>query len=126
MDVRSRTLPDPDPRVGERILHLDQDEIGYQKIRKLTQNGVPLNYGVIGTILEVMLAKPIMPGKTAIFEMEYEAQVPLQVRRNGRDNKEGIRYSMSQWYPKMCEYDQYGWHANPYIGREFYGVWGGF
>ncbi|MEM7037959.1 MAG: M1 family metallopeptidase, partial [Bacteroidota bacterium] len=41
-------------------------------------------------------------------------------------NKEGIRYSMSQWYPKMCEYDYKGWHSNPYIGREFHGVWGDF
>ena len=33
---------------------------------------------------------------------------------------------MSQWYPKICEYDRKGWHANPYIGKEFYGVWGDF
>jgi hypothetical protein len=33
---------------------------------------------------------------------------------------------MSQWYPKLCQYDDEGWHANPYIGREFYGVWGNF
>jgi len=26
----------------------------------------------------------------------------------------------------MCEYDTRGWHANPYVGREFYGVWGDF
>jgi hypothetical protein len=37
-----------------------------------------------------------------------------------------VRYSMSQWYPKMVEYDYQGWNANPYIGREFYGVWGDF
>ncbi|MBT8190498.1 MAG: M1 family metallopeptidase, partial [Bacteroidia bacterium] len=30
------------------------------------------------------------------------------------------------WYPKLCEYDYQGWHANPYVGREFYGVWGDF
>jgi aminopeptidase N len=33
---------------------------------------------------------------------------------------------MSQWFPKMCEYDRSGWHTDPYIGREFYGVWGDF
>ena len=33
---------------------------------------------------------------------------------------------MSQWYPKLSEYDYQGWHANPYIGREFHGVWGDF
>jgi hypothetical protein len=26
----------------------------------------------------------------------------------------------------MCEYDKNGWNANPYVGREFYGVWGNF
>ena len=33
---------------------------------------------------------------------------------------------MSQWYPKLCEYDYQGWHPNPYVGREFYGIWGDF
>jgi aminopeptidase N len=33
---------------------------------------------------------------------------------------------MTQWYPKLAEYDFEGWHADPYIGREFYGVWGNF
>lgn len=126
MDVRSRTISDPDPRVGARIQQLKPDEIGYHHIKKLTQNGIPLQHETNSTILEVKLAKPLRPGQSAKFEMEYEAQVPVQVRRNGRDNKEGIRYSMAQWYPKMCEYDKYGWHAQPYIGREFYGVWGDF
>jgi hypothetical protein len=31
---------------------------------------------------------------------------------------------MSQWYPKLCEYDYEGWHPTPYVAREFYGVWG--
>ena len=26
----------------------------------------------------------------------------------------------------MSEYDKEGWHANPYVGREFHGVWGNF
>jgi len=33
---------------------------------------------------------------------------------------------MSQWYPKICEYDRNGWHPTPYVLREFYGVWGNF
>lgn len=61
-----------------------------------------------------------------VFEMEFSSQVPIQIRRSGRDNADGIDYSMSQWYPKICEYDYQGWHANPYVAREFYGVWGDF
>ena len=67
-----------------------------------------------------------MPGKSTTLKMKFNSQVPIQIRRNGRDNREGIDYSMAQWYPKLAEYDYQGWHANPYVGREFYGVWGDY
>ena len=126
MDVRNLTLPDADRRVGERISELKPDEIGYLRVGTLTQNGLPVAHQTVGTILEVTLAEPILPGRTSVFEMSWEAQIPLQIRRTGRDNQEGIEYSMAQWYPKMAEYDYQGWHANPYVGREFYSVWGDF
>jgi hypothetical protein len=135
MDVRSRELgkilingrPDWDTRVRDRILNLKDDEIGYQKIISLKMNGVLQPFKYHETILEVNLTKPILPLSKVIFEMEFEAQVPLQVRRSGRDNPgTGVRYSMSQWYPKLCEYDYEGWHPTPYVAREFYGVWGDF
>src|SRR5690606_21580861 len=76
---------------------------------------------------QVKLDRPILPNTKVVFDMEFEAQVPLQVRRSGRDNPNTkVRYSMSQWYPKLAEYDRDGWHPNPYVGREFYGVWGEF
>ncbi|GAA5022758.1 peptidase M1 [Marivirga lumbricoides] len=126
MDVRSRTIMDADRRVGGRIAELSTGEIGYQKIKTLKQDGKNVKYEVVGTILEVELSKPIMPNSTVDFTMEFEGQVPVQIRRSGRDNEEGIAYSMAQWYPKMAEYDYQGWHSNPYIGREFHGVWGDF
>ncbi|MEE9439443.1 MAG: M1 family metallopeptidase [Saprospiraceae bacterium] len=127
MDTRSRTITDPDRRVKSRIFSLNEKEIGYQKIKSLKINGKKLKYHVEGTILEVPLGKyAIQPGETVKLEMKFEAQVPIQIRRTGRDNAEGIRYSMSQWYPKLSEYDYQGWHANPYVGREFHGVWGDF
>ena len=135
MDARSRELGkttvgrgmDWDMRVRDRILNLKPDEIGYQKILSLKMNGAPQTYKEEGTILEVKLSKPILPHTTSIFDMEFEAQVPLQIRRSGRDNPETkVRYSMSQWYPKMCEYDYEGWHPTAYVAREFYGVWGDY
>src|ERR1700730_9332749 len=119
--------PEWDGRVKDRILNLKPDEIGYQKVLSLKLNGVPQTFQTEETILEVKLSKPILPRSTAVFEIEFEAQTPLQVRRSGRDNPQtGVRYSMSQWYPKICEYDYEGWHPTPYVGREFYGVWGDF
>lgn len=126
MDVRSRTISDPDRRVRDRISKLSPEEIGYLDVQSLNQDGRATNFEIVGTILEVQLSEPILPNSRTTFEMDFTGQVPLQIRRSGRDNAEGIDYSMSQWYPKMCEYDYQGWHANPYVGREFYGIWGDF
>jgi hypothetical protein len=126
MDVRSRTIMDPDPRVMDRIAKLSDAEIGYQRIESLKQDGKEVVWVVNGTILEVKLVKPILPNTKTTFDMKFEAQVPIQIRRSGRDSREGIAYSMTQWYPKMAEYDFRGWHAYQYVAREFHGVWGDF
>jgi len=126
MDVRSRTIADPDPRVGSRISELKPSEIGFIKVNSLKQNGTALQHETVGTVLEVDLDKPIQPGERVTFTMDFDAQVPVQVRRSGRNNKEGVALSMTQWYPKLAEYDDEGWHADPYISREFHGVWGNF
>jgi len=135
MDTRSRELgkitsgnrPDWDQRVKDRIFNLKPDEIGYQNILVLKMDGRPQKFITQETILEVRLDKPILPKSKVTFDMDFEAQVPLQIRRSGRDNPSTmVRYSMSQWYPKLCEYDYEGWHPDPYIAREFYGVWGDF
>lgn len=135
MDARSRELgknrvgrgQDWDQRVRDRILNLKPEEYGYQKVLSLKMNGVAQTTIMHETILEVKLSKPIPPKTSVTLDMDFEAQVPLQIRRSGRDNKQtGVRYSMSQWYPKLCEYDYEGWHPTPYVAREFYGVWGDF
>lgn len=126
MDVRSQSLPDPDPRVKDRIGKLSAKGIGRLTVTDLKQDGRDASFEHKGTILQVKLGEPIKPGQKVTLALAFEGQVPEQIRRSGRDNEEGIRFSMSQWYPKICEYDHMGWHANPYIGREFHGVWGDF
>lgn len=126
MDTRSLTIEDPDRRVKDRISKLSKEEIGFHKINTLKQDGEALSYLIEGTVLEVVLSKPLLPNSKTVFTMDFESQVPLQIRRSGRDNAEGIAYSMSQWYPKIAEYDHRGWHAHPYVGREFHAPWGDF
>jgi hypothetical protein len=126
MDVRSLNIKDPDRRVSDRISKLKPSEIGYIKVNSLKQNGVLVSHETVGTVLEVELNQPIKSGETVTLEMNFDAQVPIQIRRSGRNNKEGVALSMSQWYPKLAEYDFQGWHTPPYIAREFQGVWGDF
>ena len=139
MDIRSRELgkttftnrrgtqvQDWDARVKDRIQQLKPNEIGYQRVQQITIAGKSQQLIEHETILEVVLTQPILPKTSVSMSVTFEAQVPKQIRRSGRDNAEGVRFSMSQWYPKMVEYDYQGWNTNPYIAREFHGVWGNF
>ena len=139
MDARIQNISDPDARFitkvknpdgtetkVSRIAKLLPNEIGYLKITNFKQDGVSAKTKEVGTILEVTLAKPLFPNSKTIFTLDFDGQVPVQIRRSGRNNKEGVALSMGQWYPKMAEFDFEGWHADPYIAREFFGVWGNF
>ena len=130
MDARLSNIADPDGRMMEdkksRISPLGPNEIGFLDVKNLLQNGKPVNFTVDGTVLQAILSEPIAPGETVVFSLEFNGQVPLQIRRSGRNSSEGVALSMSQWYPKMAEYDFEGWHADPYIAREFHGVWGDY
>src|SRR5690606_30427006 len=127
MDERNKSLSDADRRVGSRISKLSPDEIGFLHVEELVMNDKKQKITESETILEVELSDPIPPGEKVVFQLKFKGQVPVQIRRNGRDNAEGVDYSMAQWYPKLSEYDNItGWNPNPYIGREFHGVWGDF
>jgi hypothetical protein len=138
MDARLHSIKDPDGRMVNKVVvdgkevkvsrieSLKSDEIGYLKISNFKQDGVDANAKTVGTILIVDLAKPILPNSKTTFTLDFDGQVPVQIRRSGRNNSEGVALSMAQWYPKMAEFDFEGWHADPYIAREFHGVWGNF
>ncbi|MEO7976669.1 M1 family metallopeptidase [Flavobacterium sp.] len=139
MDARLHFIKDPDGRMvnkvkgadgkeikQSRIETLKPNEIGFLKITNFKQDGVTAQTRTSGTILEVTLSKPILPNSKSTFSLDFDGQVPVQIRRSGRNNSEGVALSMSQWYPKLAEFDFEGWHADPYIAREFHGVWGNF
>ncbi len=126
MDVRSRTIKDPDRRVRDRIFNLSEEDYGALNVTSVKQNNQTLMLQENETVLLVRLKKPLLPGKKTTLNMVFEGQVPLQIRRSGKMSKEGVHLTMTQWFPKLVEYDHEGWHPNPYIGREFHGVWGDY
>ncbi|WP_284651196.1 M1 family metallopeptidase [Flavobacterium terrisoli] len=139
MDARIQSIPDPDKRMTNKVKNaegkeitesrlktLKPNEIGFLRVSNVKQDGVSAKAKEVSTILEVDLVQPILPGKSTLLTLDFDGQVPVQIRRSGRNNKEGVELSMTQWYPKMAEFDFEGWHADPYIAREFHGVWGNF
>ncbi|WOC52389.1 aminopeptidase [Bergeyella porcorum] len=109
-----------------RLASIPSNEEGQQNIHWIKQNGKPLKLKSKETIMKVELAEAIKPNSTTTFTMEWDAVIPKQIRRSGRNNRENIAMSMTQWYPKIAEYDYQGWHAFDYIGREFHAPFADF
>ena len=109
-----------------RLASIPENEEGAQNIHWIRQNGKNLKFEIQETIMKVELAEPIKPNSSTTFTMEWDAVIPQQIRRAGRNNREGIDMSMSQWYPKIAEYDYDGWATFDYIGREFHAPFADF
>lgn len=109
-----------------RLASIPNDEEGSQNIHWIKQNGQNLKFEVQGTVMKVYLLNPIKPNSTTNFTMEWDAVIPMQIRRAGRNNREGVDMTMTQWYPKIAEYDYDGWATFDYIGREFHAPYSDF
>jgi hypothetical protein len=76
------------------------------------------------TILEATLPAPLLPGEEVRLELAFKQKIKKFQDRSGyRDNQ----FDFAQWYPKICVYDEEGWHATPFhLLGEFYGEFGTF
>ena len=126
MAIRLDNGDDANTRFHVDINKLEPEEEGFLNVSNLKQDNIKVETFLSDTILEVTLADPLLPGNSSVFTMDFKGQVPITIRRAGRDSPMGVKFSMAQWYPKMSEYDYEGWNTAPYTGREFHGVWGDF
>ncbi len=85
----------------------------------------PIKYDVSDTRMQVRPAKAIhAKGGVLRLKIAYSFVVPeYGTDRMGRVNtKNGWIYTIGQWYPRLCVYDNVqGWNTLPYLGQgEFY------
>jgi hypothetical protein len=83
------------------------------------------------TRLQVRLNKALLPkGDKVSIKINYSFPIPAYgADRMGRlYAKKGVVYTIAQWYPRMCVYDDVeGWNTLPYMGLgEFYCEYGDF
>jgi len=109
-----------------RLESIPKNEEGAQNIHWIKQNGKNLKFEIQETVMKVYLDKPMKPRSKTTFTMEWDAVIPQQIRRAGRNNREGVDMTMTQWYPKIAEYDYDGWATFDYIGREFHAPFADF
>lgn len=109
-----------------RLASIPKDQEGAQNIHWIKQNGKNIKFDIQETIMKVYLDKPVKANSTTTLTMEWDAVIPQQIRRAGRNNSEGIDLTMTQWYPKIAEYDYDGWATFDYVGREFHSPFADF
>ena len=63
MDVRSRTIQDPDRRVGDRIFGLKEKDFGDLSVKTLKQDGKKVEFKEFETVLLVKLNTVLLPGE---------------------------------------------------------------
>ena len=70
----------------------------------------------------IVLAEPLLTGKSIVIETPFKVKVPASVSRMATD---GRYFAITQWYPKPAVYDENGWHPMPYLDQgEFYAEFG--
>ncbi|MFQ6093516.1 MAG: M1 family metallopeptidase, partial [bacterium] len=104
---------------------LKEEDWGWIKVVLLQDgSGNALPQEVDNTIMRVPLARPLPPGEQTTFEMDFITKIGT---RAWRMKARGGQYVISQWYPKICVYDDHGgWHTDQHFGHEFYGEFGTF
>jgi hypothetical protein len=78
-----------------------------------------------GTVMKVMLPRPLAPGARVDVDIDWSHAVP-ETSRNGRGLREKVKdgwlYEMAQWFPRASVYDDVnGWQTDQFLGQgEFY------
>ncbi|NNC95387.1 MAG: M1 family metallopeptidase, partial [Chitinophagales bacterium] len=108
----------------------------YESIQKGTEvltilvDGQVVETELDNTILKVFLNKPLPPGGSIVFDIEFLTYFDKgSVRRRMKKFKESghIHYNGVHWYPRISVYDRkFGWTTDQHLGREFYGDFGAF
>jgi hypothetical protein len=126
------------PIKGSRNGAKGQDFDGGQNIKSVklisTVNGKPsekeLTYTIIDTRMQVDLPSGLKPNSNLKLKIDFSFISPLygSDRMGVQDTKNGKIFTVAQWYPRMCVYDDVqGWNTLPYLGAgEFYLEYGDF
>jgi hypothetical protein len=127
---RGATITGSNGAVGRKMAF----DGGYEiKSVSVEQNGkkVAANFNITDTRMQIRLDQPVMEkgGSVKIFvTYSFKFAEGSALRMGMMDSQNGKIYSVAQWYPRMCVYDDLeGWNVLPYLGSgEFYLEYGDF
>ena len=98
---------------------------GGYKIKSVKLDGKEVKYTITDTRMQIDLPQELKAkGGVAKIKIEYTFLSPQygSDRMGVQDTKNGKIFTIAQWFPRMCVYDDIlGWNTMPYLGAsEFY------
>lgn len=107
------------------IKYLHNDFEGGFNITNLSDdNGEALPFTVVHTMMRVDIPKPLQPGESISFRVEYNYNINNRMEIGGRSGYEyfpeedNYIYTIAQFFPRMCVYnDVEGWQNKQFLGR---------
>ena len=107
---------------------MDDNVFGYDISSVTDAKGNKLAHTIVGTLMRIDLPKPLSPGQSTVFKIDYAYNM---VEENAvwaragyehfpKDKREGGNdiFLAAQWFPRMVVYSDYeGWHNKEFLGR---------
>ncbi len=111
-----------------RQQNMADNDYGYNITKVSDLRGKALDYTIVGTLMRIDLPKPLAPGKSTTFSIEWNnliVEENIVQARSGfehfpDDEREGGNdiFLLAQWFPRMIAYSDYeGWHNKEFLGR---------
>jgi len=110
---------------GNKIKSVKVISVGKKK------TDVEAKYVITDTRMQIFLPEELASkGGTVKIKIEFAFTAPFEGsdRMGVLETKNGKIFTIAQWYPRMCVYDDVrGWNTHPYLGAsEFYLEYGNF
>ena len=127
MNLRNAAKPQIRIRSLRRMQSQADMEYGYDITRVADTRGNALEHTIVGTLMRIDLPRPLAPGRSTGFEIDWAYNLLDQKAMGGRagyehfpdDPREGGNdiFLVAQWFPRMVVYSDYdGWHNKEFLG----------
>jgi hypothetical protein len=110
-------------RAIDSLLARRDFEGGYRITAVRDAAGAPLRHTIVKTMMRVDLPRPLAPGQSVAFSVDWNYNVNDQRRLGGRTGYEffprdgNYLYEIAHWFPRMAAYnDVSGWQHKQFLG----------
>ncbi|MEO6904287.1 MAG: M1 family metallopeptidase [Bacteroidia bacterium] len=126
--------PVTDVQLDRLDVKRELDDLGVNILSVTDALGKTLPYTINNTMMRIDLPKTLKPKEQFIFKVKWKYKIPDRMKLGGRGGCEYFEedgnylFTISQWYPRMCVYNDYGgWNNKQFTGTgEFALTFGNF